>query len=76
MGIVAVPADAAPSVIGTLVDGGVRAILSYAPVAMNVPRGVRLRQIDPVMELESMAYDLEEPFDGYIEDHQADAIAC
>ena len=37
MGIVAVPADAAPSVIETLVDGGVRAILSYAPVSMSVP---------------------------------------
>ncbi|MDE2745492.1 MAG: redox-sensing transcriptional repressor Rex [Chloroflexota bacterium] len=72
MGIVAVPAEAAPSVIDTLVDGGVRAILSYAPVTMSVPHGVRLRQIDPVMELESMAYYLEEPFDGYIEDHQAD----
>jgi redox-sensing transcriptional repressor len=75
MGIVAVPAEAAPSVIDTLVDGGVRAILSYAPVTMNVPQDVRLRQIDPVMELESMAYYLEEPFDGYIEDHQADATS-
>ena len=72
MGIVAVPADAAPSVIDTLIDGGVRAILSYAPISMSVPSSVRLRQIDPVMELESMAYYLEEPFDGYIEDHQAD----
>ncbi len=75
MGIVAVPAEAAPSVISTLVAGGVRAILSYAPVTMSVPPGVRLRQIDPVMELESMAYYLEEPFDGYVEDHQADAVA-
>jgi len=62
-------------VIDILVDGGVRAILSYAPVTMSVPQGVRLRQIDPVMELESMAYYLEEPFDGYVEDHQADVTA-
>ena len=75
MGIVAVPAEAAPSVIDTLVDGGVRAILSYAPVTMTVPQHVRLRQIDPVMELESMAYYIEEPFDGYVEDHQADVTA-
>ena len=75
MGIVAVPADAALSVIDTLVEGGVRAILSYAPVTKSVPSGVRLRQIDPVMELESMAYYLEEPYDGYVEDHQADAAA-
>ncbi len=69
MGIVAVPAEAAPSVIDMLVSGGVRAILSYAPVTTSVPRGVHLRQIDPVMELESMAYYLEAPFDGYVEDH-------
>jgi len=72
MGIVAVPAEAAPSVIDLLVAGGVRAILSYAPIATSVPRGVHLRRIDPVMELESMAYYLEEPFDGYVEDHQSD----
>ena len=70
MGIVAVPAEAAPSVIEMLVSGGVRAILSYAPITTSVPRGVHLRQIDPVMELESMAYYLEAPFDGYVEDHQ------
>ncbi|MCY3567180.1 MAG: redox-sensing transcriptional repressor Rex [Chloroflexi bacterium] len=70
MGIVAVPAAAAPSVVEMLVSGGVRAILSYAPITTSVPRGVHLRQIDPVMELESMAYYLEAPFDGYVEDHQ------
>ena len=58
MGIVAVPAEAAQEVIETLVEGGVRAILSYAPITTKVPDGVRLRQIDPVMELESMAYYL------------------
>ena len=69
IGIVAVPAEAASSVIDTMVAGGVRAILSYAPISQAVPEGVRLRQIDPVMELESMSYYLTEPFDGYVEDH-------
>ncbi len=68
MGIVAVPAEAAPSVITSLIDGGVRAILSYAPISMSVPSDVRLRLIDPVMELESMAYYLKEPLDGYTEE--------
>ncbi len=75
MGIVAVPAYAAPSVIDTLVDGGVRAILSYAPVTTSVPPSVHLRQIDPVMELESMAYYLGEPFDGYVGNHETDVAA-
>ena len=61
--VVAVPAAAARSVVETLVAGGVNAILSYAPVATTVPEGVQLRQIDPVMELQSMAYYIrqEEP---------------
>ena len=58
MGIVAVPAHAAQEVVETLVRGGVRAILSYAPITTSVPDGIHLRQIDPVMELESMAYYL------------------
>ena len=56
LAIVAVPAEAAKSVVDTLVAGGVNAILSYAPIATAVPGGVQLRQIDPVTELQSMAY--------------------
>lgn len=70
IGIVAVPAEAASSVIDTLVAGGVRAILSYAPISQSVPEGVRLRQIDPVMELESMSYYLAEPLDGHPDDQR------
>ncbi len=66
--IVAVPTEAASSVIDTLVAGGVRAILSYAPISRSVPDGVRLRQIDPVMELESMSYYLNDQFDALVED--------
>ena len=66
--IVAVPTEAASTVIDTLVAGGVRAILSYAPITRSVPDGVRLRQIDPVMELESMSYYLSDQFDAVVED--------
>ncbi len=66
--IVAVPTEAASTVIDTLVAGGVRAILSYAPISRSVPDGVRLRQIDPVMELESMSYYLDDQFDAVVED--------
>ncbi len=66
--IVAVPTEAASTVIDTLVAGGVQAILSYAPISRSVPDGVRLRQIDPVMELESMSYYLDDQFDAVVED--------
>ena len=60
LAIVAVPAEAARSVVEQLVAGGVNAILSYAPVTTTVPSGVHLRQIDPVMELQSMAYYIQQ----------------
>ena len=58
MGIVAVPGREAQRVIEMLVAGGVRAILSYAPITTTVPEGVLLRRIDPVMELQGMAFHL------------------
>lgn len=59
LAIVAVPASAARGVIETLVSCGVRAILNYAPTAVPVPRGVHVRQVDPVLELQSMTYYLK-----------------
>jgi redox-sensing transcriptional repressor len=58
IGIVAVPAEHSQKVIDTLVRGGVRAILNYAPRAVQVPDGVELRQIDPVIAMQSMTYHL------------------
>ena len=60
IGIVAVPASAAPSIVETLIAGGVRSILNYAPVAMQVPAHVRIRNIDPVMALQSMTFYLKQ----------------
>ncbi len=59
IGIVAVPAAVAQSVIDTLVACGVRAILNYAPIAAQVRQGVHVRQVDPVLELQSMTYHLK-----------------
>ena len=59
VGIVAVPAETAQDVIDTLVKCGVRAILSYAPIAARVPVGVYLKRIEPVLALQSMTYYLK-----------------
>jgi redox-sensing transcriptional repressor len=56
--IVAVPATAAQSVVDELVEGGVRAILNYAPITVTVPAGVRVQYIDPVAHLQRMTYYL------------------
>jgi redox-sensing transcriptional repressor len=60
IGIVAVPGAAAQSVVDTLIAGGVRSILNYAPVGIQVPESVRLKSIDPVLSLQSMTFYLKE----------------
>jgi redox-sensing transcriptional repressor len=66
IGIVAVPAQRAQSVIDLLVDAGVKGILNYAPVAPQVPMSVVLRNIDPVLSLQSMTFYLLYGHDGQI----------
>jgi len=56
LAIVAVPAAVAQEVIDMLVDSGVRAILNYAPIAPHVPPHVRIKDIDPVLALQSMTF--------------------
>ena len=59
IGIVATPAANAQSVIDALVKSGVRAILNYAPIAAQVPRDVHIKDIDPVLALQSMTFYLK-----------------
>ena len=56
--IVAVPASAAQPVVNDLVKGGVRAILTYAPITVSVPPHVRVQYTDPVTHLQRMTYYL------------------
>jgi redox-sensing transcriptional repressor len=56
IGIVAVPAAYAQEVFDRLVACGVKAILNYAPVTAQVPANVKVRNIDPVLALQSMTY--------------------
>ena len=58
VGIVATPASSAQEVADLLVAAGVKAILNYAPVSLQVPDDVRSRSIDPVGLLQSMTYYL------------------
>ncbi len=59
IGIVAVPAVAAIDIINTLIEGGVRSILNYAPTSVAVPQGVEIKNIDPVLALQSMTFYLK-----------------
>jgi len=59
IGIVAVPAASAGEIMNALVDGGIRAILNYAPTSVAVPDFVEVKNIDPVLALQSMTFYLK-----------------
>jgi len=56
IGIVTVPIDHAQEVIDAMVQAGIKSILNYAPLSPQVPEGVTIRGIDPVLSLQSMTY--------------------
>lgn len=60
IGIIAVPRLEAQTTADLLVEGGVQAILNYAPVILRVPQNVVVREIDPVAALQSMTYYLDQ----------------
>lgn len=56
--MLAVPVEVAQEVTDQLVEAGIRAILCYAPTSINVPEGVRVEYIDPVLHLQHMTHYL------------------
>ena len=58
IGVIAVPVESAQTVCDRLIAGGVRAIVNFAPVRLEVPSSVWLRSVDLAIELESLAFYL------------------
>lgn len=56
--MLAVPAAEAQMVADQLVEGGIKAILVYAPTSISVPDEVRIGYIDPVLHLQHMTYHI------------------
>lgn len=53
-----VPASEAQETADTLIRAGVRAILNYAPITLSVPEGVHVESVEPILQLQHMAYYL------------------
>ena len=53
-----VPAAAAQATADKLVQAGIKAILNYAPISLNVPNTVHVQYIDPATHLQRMTYYL------------------
>jgi len=56
--VVAVPADSAQTVVNAAVHAGVRAILNFSPGTLKVPPGVKLKNVDLTVSLESLSFFL------------------
>jgi redox-sensing transcriptional repressor len=57
--MIAVPAAAAQQVANVLVKAGIKAILNYAPISVNVPPDVHVQHTDPSTHLQRMTYYLD-----------------
>ena len=56
--ILVTPADAAQDIADRLVRLGIKAILNFAPVQLNVPHEIAVRTVNLVLELEALSYAL------------------
>jgi redox-sensing transcriptional repressor len=56
--VIAVPAQSAQTVVNTAVQAGIRAILNFSPGTLKVPPGVKLKNVDLTVSLESLSFFL------------------
>jgi redox-sensing transcriptional repressor len=56
--VIAVPGAGAQAAVNIVVAAGVRAILNFSPGAFKVPRGVKLKNMDLTVSLESLSFFL------------------
>ena len=56
IGVITTPADAAQDIADRLVAAGVRSIVNFAPLVLNVPEDVEVRKVDLAVELQVLAF--------------------
>lgn len=59
--VIAVPAEFAQTVLQQITGSGIKAIMNFAPVPMQVPENVKLKTVDLTISLESLSYFLAQP---------------
>jgi len=61
LAVIAVPADAAQEMVDRVVEAGIRGVLNFAPRRIRVPGHVAVQDVNMVMELEALAFQLTAP---------------
>lgn len=59
IGIIATQAPSAQGVANKMVNAGIKAIINFAPITIDVPNDVVLRQVDLSVELQILSYYLQ-----------------
>ena len=58
IGVITVDAENAQDVADKLVSSGVKCLLNFAPVSLNVPEEIKVKNVDLSRELETLSYFL------------------
>ncbi len=72
--IIAVPATAAEKVLEQVTEAGIRAVLNFAPVHLNPKPGVKVKNVDLTISLESLSYFLANPSDEAVNVHHREFL--
>ena len=67
--IITVPAAAAEQVLDEVTSAGVKAVLNFAPVQLHPKAGVKVKNVDLAISLESLSYFLARPIAHVIPDY-------
>lgn len=58
MAIMAVPADSAQKAVDELIKAGIRGLLNFAPVSLEVPANVAINSVDLAVQLEQLSFQV------------------
>ncbi|MBE0466109.1 MAG: redox-sensing transcriptional repressor Rex [Candidatus Desulforudis sp.] len=58
IGVIAVPLGAVQDTAGRLVESGIRALLTFGPVVVDVPEDIVVRNVDLAVKLEILTFNL------------------
>jgi redox-sensing transcriptional repressor len=58
LAILAVPSEVAQDVADRVIEAGVRGILNFAPVSLNVPQDVAMNAVDLAVQLEQLSFQV------------------
>lgn len=61
--ILTVPQETAPGVVERLVKSGIKGILNFTPLRFDVPRHVRVQNVDLTTELQTLIYFIDSNLD-------------